>query len=363
TPRDEAWLSTVDQGSVPPIPIRAIGSGICKDAKCDGSDNDECFESCGNKATDDDVYGCKAANQWALTFDDGPGEHTEDLLDILQEENVKATFCVTGAQAEKYPEVVRRAYKEGHQIALHTYSHSHLMSLSNEEIIYELKATERAIVRAIGVRPRYLRPPFGEADARVKALAKAMDYKILMWNVDPRDYDVFFQEKSGKLISKHLKKVMDTKVTNLNAHNDPGFISLQHDLYEISINEVPGIIKALRNHGYDMTTVAECIGDDEPFSKEKSMFRDEYQYAGEDEEDDHKKKDKNDKKDDEHNEEDEDIESNALNGVIKQDSMPINIKEEGSDQQTKAARPLDSSDANSSDKSSSTSPTSSATAT
>jgi peptidoglycan/xylan/chitin deacetylase (PgdA/CDA1 family) len=163
-----------------------------------------------------------------LTFDDGPSEFTPHLLDILKKSNVKATFCVTGAHVEKYPQFVQRAHKEGHQIAIHTYSHPHLMSLSNEDIIYEVKATEAAIVKAIGVRPRYLRPPFGEADARVKALAKAMDYKILMWNVDPRDYDVFFKHQSGTRITKSLKKVMVSRKSELNAHNDPGFISLQH---------------------------------------------------------------------------------------------------------------------------------------
>ncbi|KAI9301156.1 hypothetical protein BJ944DRAFT_169594 [Cunninghamella echinulata] len=272
TPQNEAWLESVELEKVPDLPIRKVGSGICADAKCDGTDNDRCFESCGNKATKEDIYGCKKKDQWALTFDDGPSQYTEKLLDILKEENVKATFCVMGHHAKKYTEFLKRAYKEGHQIASHTYSHPHLMSLTNEEIIYEMRATEEVIYDAIGIRPTYMRPPFGEADARVKALLKAMDYKVLMWNVDPRDYDVYMKPDAGQIIRHTFDKALNGNDTGLNPHKDPGFISLQHDLYKESIAEVSDFIKKLKSKNYNILTAAECLEDPRPHDDDNELF-------------------------------------------------------------------------------------------
>jgi peptidoglycan/xylan/chitin deacetylase (PgdA/CDA1 family) len=230
TPHDEKWLEDIDLDDIEGV-VRPVGSGVCKDAKCDGSDNERCFESCGNMATEDDIYGCPSEKTWALSFDDGPSNFTVELLDILDKANVKATFCVMGAQALKYPEIIKRAYKAGHQIASHTYSHPHLMSLSNEEIVYEVRATEEAIKAAIGVKPRYIRPPYGEADKRVKSILKKMGYKTLMWNVDPTDYNVHMLKDGAQRIQGVFDEIASGKPSTLNAHNDKGFISLQHGKY------------------------------------------------------------------------------------------------------------------------------------
>lgn len=227
-PRNTKWLAEVDLAQVPKTPVRPVGSGTCEDAKCDGSDNDKCFESCGNKALPSDIYGCPNSQEWALTFDDGPSNFTGQLLDSLDQLNIKATFCVLGSNVKKYPEFVKRAYESGHHIASHTFSHPHLMSLTNDEIIYEMKATEEAIRDVIGIRPTYVRPPFGEADDRVKALMKAMGYKILLWNVDPTDYDVYSLPNAAAKIQGAFKAAANGVDTGLNSHDEPGYISLQH---------------------------------------------------------------------------------------------------------------------------------------
>ncbi|KAI9025268.1 hypothetical protein CLU79DRAFT_82270 [Phycomyces nitens] len=263
-PRNSQWLSAVNLAQVPNMPVRPVGSGTCEDSLCDGTDNDRCFESCGNVASPEDLYGCPSAHHWALTFDDGPSNYTSTLLDILDEYHIKATFCVMGSNVKKYPEVLQRIYDSGHQIASHTYSHPHLMSLTNEEIIYEIKATEEAIEEAIGIRPRYLRPPYGEADDRVKSLLRTMGYRVLMWNVDPTDYDVYMLPDVSNKIQGAFRMAAVGQDTGLNANEDPGFISLQHDLYQQSIDQVPDIIQSLLSKGFIFTTAAECVGDTKP---------------------------------------------------------------------------------------------------
>ncbi|KAI9354027.1 hypothetical protein BD770DRAFT_347802 [Pilaira anomala] len=264
TPHNAKWLEGVDFSSVPNNPVRAVGSGICPDAVCDGTDNDRCFESCGNQPSPDDIYGCPQDHQWALTFDDGPSQYTSELLDILDKENVKATFCVMGAHVDKYPDIIKRAFDAGHQIASHTFSHPHLMSLTNEEIVYEVKATEEAIEKITGIRPRYIRPPFGEADDRVKGLLKSMGYKLLLWNVDPTDYDVYMKQDVSTLIQGSFKMAVQDSNTGLNVNGDPGFISLQHDLYKESVEEVPKVIAFLKGKGYSFLTAAACNKDSNP---------------------------------------------------------------------------------------------------
>ncbi|EPB92563.1 hypothetical protein HMPREF1544_00576 [Mucor circinelloides 1006PhL] len=264
TPKNAEWLKGIDMSSVPKLPIRAVGSGVCPDSTCDGDDNDECFESCGNSPAPEDIYGCPQDHHWALTFDDGPSNYTSELLDILDKEDVKATFCVMGAHVEQYPDVLKRAYESGHQIASHTFSHPHLMSLSNEEIIYEVKATEEAIEKVIGIKPHYIRPPFGEADARVKGLLKSMGYKVLLWNVDPTDYDVYMLRNVSSVIQGSFRMAAQGNDTGLNLHEDPGFISLQHDLYKQSVDQVPKVIQQLKAKGYKFVTAADCNNDDKP---------------------------------------------------------------------------------------------------
>lgn len=252
-PRKPEWTAQVNLAAVPNLPIRPIGSGVCENPVCDGTDNDRCFESCGNKPNSDDIYGCPKPKQWSLTFDDGPSNYTADLLDMLDQANVKATFCVMGAHVRKYPEIVKRAYDAGHQIASHTYSHPHLMSLSNDEIIAEMKATEEAIVDAIGVKPSYMRPPFGEADDRVKGLMKAMGYKILLWNADPTDYNIYKQANVADKIKATFVHALGGDDTGLNAHEDPGFISLQHGrtIFSIAIF-IPLYLSKLMKYKFPM---------------------------------------------------------------------------------------------------------------
>lgn len=120
TPKNSKWLEGIDLSRVPKLPVRPVGSGICPESTCDGDDNDRCFESCGNKPSSDDIYGCPRDHEWALTFDDGPSNYTTELLDYLDKEQIKATFCVMGAHAQQYPDILKRVYESGHQIASHT---------------------------------------------------------------------------------------------------------------------------------------------------------------------------------------------------------------------------------------------------
>ncbi|KAJ1566134.1 chitin deacetylase [Nowakowskiella sp. JEL0078] len=146
-----------------------------------------------------DVYTCLGTNQWGLSYDDGPtsnivnGVNTADSLAIyneLQKLNVTATFFSVGSNVIQNQAVLKTIEAAGHQIGIHTWTHHPLTSLTNAQIVAEIKYTEAIIYQAIGKVPSYLRPPYGDVDDRVRAIANALGYHVAIWNQDSTDADV-----------------------------------------------------------------------------------------------------------------------------------------------------------------------------
>ena len=111
-----------------------------------------------------DITACPTKNTWGLTYDDGPGFYTPNLLDYLSQQSLKATFFVVGSRCIQFPHTLQAEFMAGHQIAVHTWSHPALTSLSNEEIIAELGWSRKIIKDVLGVKPNMMRPPFGDIE-------------------------------------------------------------------------------------------------------------------------------------------------------------------------------------------------------
>jgi len=125
----------------------------------------------------------------ALTFDDGPDPRwTPQVLDILAQYGVHATFFVMGSKAARYPELIARMLAEGHSVQNHTHSHQWLTRLSVSRATTEIASGRDEITAAGGVAPRCLRPPFGAINTRVRGIAVAEHQEVVMWDVDPQDW-------------------------------------------------------------------------------------------------------------------------------------------------------------------------------
>lgn len=176
----------------------------------------------------------------ALTFDDGPHpEYTPQILDILDEYDVRAVFCVVGAQVERHPELVRRIVDEGHALCNHTYDHdARLKDRSDDEIRKDLTRTERAIKEAApDAVVSYVRQPMRYVTDNVAAVAETMDYRPLNWSIDTRDW-----ERPGK------PAIVSTVEDNL----QPGAIILMHDGggdRQDTVNALPDVIDAIADAG------------------------------------------------------------------------------------------------------------------
>ncbi|MDE5780961.1 MAG: polysaccharide deacetylase family protein [Lachnospiraceae bacterium] len=181
----------------------------------------------------------------ALTFDDGPGKYTEELLDGLLERNVKATFFLIGKNAEMYPEIVKRIEQEGHIIGNHTYSHVRLTCISNEKAIEEIRKTNSIIENITGKKVEYIRPPFG---SWTKKLENSVDMKPVFWSVDPRDWSVLNTDS----VTCHI-------VNN----TSEGDIVLMHDIFETSVDAAMNVVDILQQNGYEFVTVEDMFGSEE----------------------------------------------------------------------------------------------------
>ncbi|WP_412753685.1 polysaccharide deacetylase family protein [Krasilnikovia sp. M28-CT-15] len=126
----------------------------------------------------------------ALTFDDGPHpRYTPQVLNLLRKYHVKATFCIVGDNAARYPKLVRRIRAEGHRLCNHTRSHANMARLSNSAARRQITKAQQQIRAAAGVSPTVFRFPYGSSSARVRAIVRSCGLRNLGWTVDTRDWE------------------------------------------------------------------------------------------------------------------------------------------------------------------------------
>ena len=145
-------------------------------------------------------------NKIAITFDDGPHKvYTPEILDILEEFGIKATFFVVGSCARENGEILRRAVSEGHEIANHTYTHKDLKSSPQSVIVNEILSTENAVYELCEMRTKLIRPPEGKYSEALRQVADRLDYKIVLWTVDTRDWAHTPSEQIAYHVLKNVK--------------------------------------------------------------------------------------------------------------------------------------------------------------
>lgn len=183
----------------------------------------------------------------ALTFDDGPGKFTAELLDYLAAHHVHATFFLVGRNAARYPALIKRMDAEGHAIGNHTQNHARLPRLSAAGVKKEIDDCNAVIRAAVGHDAVMLRAPGGNANATVKAVAKDMGLPIAYWSVDTKDWQ-----------SRNTDKIVSVAFAAKGGIKD-GSIVLMHDIYRTTVDAAKIIIPRLEAQGYRFVTVPELL--------------------------------------------------------------------------------------------------------
>lgn len=182
----------------------------------------------------------------ALTFDDGPWPNqTDQILDILSEHDVRATFFMVGRLAERHPAIARRVAAGGHLIGNHTESHAILTRHDREAIRREIVEGSQSIHDVTGVTPRWFRPPGGRMNPAVLGETERMGMDLVLWDVDPQDWR---RPDAGRLVTSVLSRVR------------PGSVVLLHDGggdRSETIAALPPLIEGLKARGYFLVTLDE----------------------------------------------------------------------------------------------------------
>jgi len=191
----------------------------------------------------------------ALTFDDGPGPSTGELLDALADEDVRATFFVLGRQARAYPGLIARMHREGHQIASHGYDHGILIFRGPGYVDGQLRATEEAVAAAAGPEAltRYFRAPHGFRGPATWVSARRRGYRMAAWTTG-----VWDSAEPG----------VGTIVTRTARALEPGAVILLHDAdgwdatraRPQTVEAVPAICAAARDRGLALVRFDDLVG-------------------------------------------------------------------------------------------------------
>jgi peptidoglycan-N-acetylglucosamine deacetylase len=191
------------------------------------------------------IRGPEDGKRISLTFDDGPAERfTEQILDILHEHQVPATFFVCGQNVERYPDILRRIVAAGHAVGNHTYSHLFVYFKSKRRLAQEVDRTQAAIEKVIGVRPNIFRPPYGTRWFGLVPTLLQRGIHLILWSATGYDWKLDAQG------------IADAALRELK----PGAVILLHDGRETrppaeidrsaTVQALPAIIAGARAKGY-----------------------------------------------------------------------------------------------------------------
>ena len=223
------------------------------------------------------VYGpsiigtCTVPGTVALTFDDGPNIYTEELLDLLDRYNAKATFFITGINNAKGPiddpslpwePLILRMRDSGHQVASHTWSHQDLSAVSREQLREQMLRNEAALRNILGGFPTYMRPPYSRCGPENGCLDELGDlgYHIVLFDIDTKDYS---HDSPDQI--QFSKDRFDGFLNSAKA-SVKSWLVIAHDVHEQTVrNLTEHMLKRLLSDGYRPVTVGECLDDPQEF--------------------------------------------------------------------------------------------------
>ena len=181
----------------------------------------------------------------SISFDAAWGnEDTEDLIDILEQYQVKATFFVVGDWVEKYPESVKQLSDAGHEIMNHSDNHAHYPEMSAEGVIADLNACNDKIEEITGVRPTLVRFPYGDYNDTAVRATRSIDMEPIQWDVDSLDWKDLSAVDITERVTKKVKS---------------GSIVLFHNAAKNTPAALPNVIETLIQDGYTFVPISEIL--------------------------------------------------------------------------------------------------------
>ena len=184
----------------------------------------------------------------ALTFDDGPHpRYTKEILDILKEYGVTATFFIIGVNAENYPESLKLIIDSGCEIGNHTYSHTRIDKMSDKELEAEILKCQQVLYTMTGIKTRHFRPPQGRVSNDLLSVTERLGYNVILWSIDTLDWS---HNPTDNICAAVKNSLTD------------GDIILMHDYISgknTTCDALRIIIPDLLSKGYAFVTISELL--------------------------------------------------------------------------------------------------------
>jgi len=256
-PIPDAWMAAyndaVAANLIPSLPIPVVGVFPIYPNGTDPSAATVCSAS----------YNCRGQyDVWdapdgvvGISFDDGPLEASPKLYDFLKNAGQKATHFYIGTNILESPKVFLKAFEGGDDIAVHTYTHPYMTTLPNLQILAELGWTMQVIHDSTGGRiPKYWRPPYGDVDNRVRAIARhVFGLTTIIWNRDALDWELGTKYMTPERVHQNL-------TTWYTGPKSPGLIILEHELSTESVQAFIDAYPLIKSNGWEARSVAELLG-------------------------------------------------------------------------------------------------------
>ncbi|KAF9485353.1 chitin deacetylase [Pholiota conissans] len=201
---------------------------------------------------------------FASSFDDGPSPLTPQLVDFLGGQNDTTTHFMIGTNILYYPTQFLSAFNAGHDIAVHTWTHPYMTTLSSLQIVGELGYTMKLIHDSTGGRvPRYWRPPYGDSDMRVRSIAlEVFGLQTVVWNQDSEDW-----AGTPASIESALTKFLALPKT-------PGLIILEHEIASVTVNAFITAYPQIQAAGWKFMSLAKAVNNGATYQNAQSSTSD-----------------------------------------------------------------------------------------
>jgi len=206
--------------------------------------------------------GSRSRPRVALTFDDGPNEpYTSDVLSVLKQYRIKATFFLIGQNALRQPETCRRIVAAGNAIGNHSYDHRKSLCLRRgRDVARNIEAAHQAIYECTGLEPRLFRPPHGFRTPWLMRTVRNLGYTVVTWDNMTSDWNA--EKPGGEIVRAILRRAK------------PGGVIVMHDGRSTKLNydrshmlqALPFVIETLMEKGFDFVTVPELLESEEEIS-------------------------------------------------------------------------------------------------
>ncbi|KAI9300897.1 hypothetical protein BJ944DRAFT_170057 [Cunninghamella echinulata] len=292
-PEIQNVMKQIDWSKVPKIQPRKVNNFMLDTASYNTAADPDCWWSastCKKPKLDylpEDVYYCPQSGHWGLNYDDGPYKKWYPINEedkqfdqprfynyLLQQEKQKATLFFVGSNVVKFPDAAQRALNDGHTICSHTWSHPQMTTLTDEEIVGQLYWTHRAIKEVLGITPKCWRPPFGDVDDRVRAIAWQMGMRTFLWDQDSFDWNMYGGPSQGKLTAEvvdgYFQKWIEKQVNQKDVETR-GHITLEHENSNSTILTAEKWLPKLQK-SFKVMPIHQCLDDAHPYWEKQWVY-------------------------------------------------------------------------------------------